>query len=47
MKRPSKRFNPSVWSERLVPVLLGILALALLATLAVIFLAVLGVLSGG
>jgi hypothetical protein len=46
MKRPSKRFNPSLWSERLVPALLAVLALALLATLAVIILAVLGVFPG-
>ena len=42
MKRQSKRFNPSRWSERLVPVLLAVLLLALVATLALIVLSVLG-----
>ena len=42
MKRQSKRFNPSKWSERLIPILLGLLALALLATLVIVILAVLG-----
>ncbi len=45
-KRPSKRFNPSAWTERLVPILLALLALALVATLVVVFLAVLGVTPG-
>jgi uncharacterized membrane protein len=43
MNRPSKRFNPSRWMERLVPVLLVILAIGLLATMVIIILAVLGV----
>jgi uncharacterized membrane protein len=43
MNRPSKRFNPSRWMERLVPVLLAILAIGLLATMVIIILAVLGV----
>jgi hypothetical protein len=42
MKRPSKRFTPTWWSERLVPVVLALLLLALLATLAVVLLASLG-----
>jgi hypothetical protein len=42
MKKPSKRFNPSTWSERLVPVLLGLLALGLLITLVIIGLSVAG-----
>jgi hypothetical protein len=45
-KRPSKRFTPSAWTERLVPILLALLALALLATLVVVFLSVLGVTPG-
>jgi hypothetical protein len=45
-KRPSKRFEPSAWTERLVPILLALLALALLATLVVVGLAVLGVTPG-
>jgi uncharacterized membrane protein len=47
MSRPSKRFNPGRWMERLVPVLLALLALGLLATLVIIALAVLGVIPGG
>ena len=43
MKRSSKRFTPSWWSERLVPLLLALLALALLVTLALILLSSLGV----
>jgi hypothetical protein len=42
MKRPSKRFTPTWWSERLVPAVLALLLLALLATLAVVLLASLG-----
>lgn len=42
MKRQSKRFNPSSWSQRLVPVILAVLLLALVATLALIILSVLG-----
>jgi uncharacterized membrane protein len=43
MNRPSKRFNPSRWMDRLVPILLAILAIGLLATMVIIILAVLGV----
>jgi uncharacterized membrane protein len=43
MNRPSKRFNPSRWMERLVPILLVILAIGLLATILIIILAVLGI----
>jgi hypothetical protein len=42
MSRESKRFKPSRLSEILVPVLIGILFLALVATLIVIALSVLG-----
>ena len=42
MRRESKRFKPSRWSEVLVPILIGILFLALLATLVVVVLSVLG-----
>ncbi len=47
MKRPSKRFVPSRWSERLVPVLLAILLLGLLATMALIALSMMGLTPGG
>jgi uncharacterized membrane protein len=43
MNRPSKRFNPSRWMERLVPVLLAILVIGLLVTIVIVILAVLGV----
>jgi hypothetical protein len=43
MNRPSKRFNPSRWMERLVPILLVILVIGLLATIVIIILAVLGI----
>jgi hypothetical protein len=43
MKRSSKRFTPTWWSERMVPVILALLALALLLTLGIILLSVLGV----
>lgn len=41
-KRPSKRFTPTTWMERLVPLLLGLLLLALIATLLVVVLSLLG-----
>jgi hypothetical protein len=45
-KRPTKRFTPSTWMERLVPMLLVIILLALLATVIVVVLAVLGLTPG-
>lgn len=42
MKRPSKRFSPSTWTEYLVPVLLALLALGLVATLLIIGLSIAG-----
>ena len=41
-QRPSRRFNPTTFTERLVPLVLGVLFVALLATLVVILLSVLG-----
>ena len=38
----SKRFSPTAWTQRLVPVLLLLLALGLLVTLAIVILSVLG-----
>lgn len=46
MSRPSKRFDPSTWSERIVPVLLGLLLLALVITLVIVGLSVLGLTPG-
>jgi len=45
-KRPSKRFTPPAWMERLVPLLLVLLLLALLAIVVVVVLAVLGLTPG-
>ncbi len=42
MKHTSKRFTQTWWTERLVPILLGLLLLALLATVAIVGLSVLG-----
>jgi hypothetical protein len=42
MNRSSKRFTPSWWTERLVPVLIAVLLVGLLATLTIICLSVLG-----
>jgi hypothetical protein len=42
VSRPSKRFDPSTWSERIVPVLLVLLLLALIITLGIIGLSMLG-----
>jgi len=38
----SKRFSPSVWTQRLVPIVLILLALGLLATVVIVILSVLG-----
>jgi hypothetical protein len=46
VKYSSKRFSPSAWTERLVPVILAILGLGLLVTLAVVMLSVLGITPG-
>jgi len=45
-KRSSKRFTPSAWMDRLVPLLLALLAIALLATVVVVLLSLLGVTPG-
>jgi hypothetical protein len=46
MKQSSKRFIPSSWANRLVPVFLALLLLALLASLIIILLSVLGLTPG-
>jgi hypothetical protein len=46
MKKTSKRFTPTWWSERLVPFLIVLLLLALVATLAIILFSVLGLTPG-
>jgi hypothetical protein len=45
-KRPSRRFNPTALTERIVPFVLGILLLALVITLIVILLSVAGLTPG-
>ncbi|HSQ16562.1 MAG TPA: hypothetical protein VLM83_02595 [Anaerolineales bacterium] len=44
MSRPSQRFQPSAWMQRLVPFLLVLILLGLLAVLGIIILSVTGVL---
>jgi hypothetical protein len=46
VNRKSRRFKPSAWSERLVPVLLAVLLLGLVATLVVVGLSVAGITPG-
>lgn len=41
-KRTSRRFTPSIWTERVAPVLLVLLVLILLVTLVVIGLSLFG-----
>ena len=41
-EKNSKRFSPSSWTQRLVPVLLVLLALGLMVTLAIVILSLLG-----
>ncbi len=44
MRPPSRRFTPSAWSERLVPILLVLLLLILIAVLVIIGLSAFGLL---
>lgn len=46
MSRKSKKFTPSAWTEKLVPLLLGVLTLLLVATIVLIILSITGVLPG-
>lgn len=41
MSRPSKKFSPSKWVERLVPVLLILLGLGLVGTIVFILISIL------
>ena len=45
--RTSKRFVPSKWVERIIPLILGFLLLALVLTVVFVILSVLGVLPTG
>lgn len=47
MNRQSKRFTPSKWAERIVPIVLAILFLALALTLAIVFLSMFRLIPGG
>ncbi len=47
MNRQSKRFTPSKWAEWIVPVVLGILFLALALSLAIVFLSIFRLIPGG
>ncbi len=42
MKPTSKRFSPTTWTERLVPLVLGLLLLVLIITLALVALSLTG-----
>lgn len=46
MKRESKRFTPSRWSEYLVPALLVLVSIGLLVTLAIVILSLAGLTPG-
>lgn len=46
MKRSGKRFDPSFWSERLVPVLLALLVFLLVGTVVVTVVSMLGLTPG-
>ncbi len=46
MNRQSKRFNPTKWSERLIPFLLALLAIGLLVTVAIVILSLIGLTPG-
>ena len=46
MNRKSKKFTPSAWTEKLIPLLLGALTLLLVATIVLIILSITGVLPG-
>jgi hypothetical protein len=46
-KRTSRRFVPSRWVERAVPILLGLLLFALVFTIVLVILSVVGVVPTG
>jgi hypothetical protein len=45
-RKQSQRFDPSGWTAKLVPVLLGLILLGLLAVLVLVGLSVLGITPG-
>ena len=42
MKKPSKRFDPAVWLDKLVPLILGLLTVLMFGTFILIGLALAG-----
>jgi len=46
MNKKSKRFEPTKWSERLVPILLAIILIGLVATILIVAMAVIGLTPG-
>jgi hypothetical protein len=46
MNRKSKKFNASGWMEKLIPLILGMLALALVATIVLVLMSIIGILPG-
>ncbi len=46
MNRQSKRFTPAKWTERIVPIILAVLFLALLVSLGIVFLSMIGLIPG-
>lgn len=42
----TKRFDPSFWTEKLVPVLLGLLVFVLLAVIVILIMSLLGLTPG-
>jgi len=41
-EKKSKRFSPSAWTQRLVPIIFVLLVLGLLVTLVIVILSILG-----
>lgn len=46
MSRKSQKFEPSGWTEKLIPIVLALLTVILIATIVVIILSVTGILQG-
>jgi len=46
MNKKSKRFEPTKWSERLIPILLVLILLGLVVTILIVIMALLGLTPG-
>ena len=46
MNKKSKRFEPTKWSERLIPILLAIILIGLVATILIVAMAMMGLTPG-